>query len=75
MGADRLRYLGGILGLFPEYSAEALPAAIIELGTMRQKAKESRDFAKADDLRNQIRQAGFSIEDTPSGQRIFPSKR
>src|SRR5690606_10411201 len=37
---------------------------LIELAEKRRAAKEQKDFQKADELRRQIEEQGFSIEDT-----------
>lgn len=36
----------------------------------RQEARQQRDFARADALRDQIREHGYTIEDTPQGPRL-----
>ena len=47
------------------------PPDVAELLRERQEAKKRRDFARADELRDQIRKAGFSLEDSPYGPRLF----
>jgi cysteinyl-tRNA synthetase len=39
----------------------------------RQAARERRDFAAADAIRDQLRQAGWLIRDTPDGPRLDPA--
>jgi cysteinyl-tRNA synthetase len=59
-----------ILGLFPaaEDSADGLSDADIEaLVQARTAAKAAKDFAAADDLRDQLTAAGIVVEDTPQG--------
>ncbi|MBF8776293.1 cysteine--tRNA ligase [Pseudomonas fulva] len=41
----------------------------------RNKARNNRDFAKADALRNELLAAGFSIEDSPEGSKLRPTAR
>jgi cysteinyl-tRNA synthetase len=50
-------------------AAEVLPAELQALLDRRQEARKSRDFAQADALRAQLREAGIEIEDTPQGVR------
>jgi cysteinyl-tRNA synthetase len=47
----------------PDHQVEALLQE-------RQEARQRRDFARADALRAQIRDLGYSIEDTPQGARL-----
>jgi GT2 family glycosyltransferase len=39
----------------------------------RQAARERRDFATADAIRDQLRQAGWLVRDTPDGQELQPA--
>ena len=39
----------------------------------RQAARERRDFATADALRDQLRQAGWLVRDTPAGPKLAPA--
>lgn len=58
-----------ILGLnLINVQEEPIPEEILVLAQKRQKAKEKKDFAKADDLRKKINQLGFNIEDLPNNQ-------
>jgi len=52
--------------------AAAVPTDIAELLAQRQKAREAKDFAESDRLREQIRNLGFDVEDTAEGQRTRP---
>ena len=49
--------------------SETLPAEIQALIDERQAARKERDFARADDIRAQLRELGYEIEDTPQGVR------
>jgi cysteinyl-tRNA synthetase len=45
------------------------PPDVMQLIEERQAARKARDWARADDLRAQVRAAGWEIEDTPQGVR------
>ncbi len=47
-----------------------IPASVKQLVKDRNAARDAKDFKKSDDLRNQIEQAGFTLEDTIDGQRL-----
>ncbi|MBE0410904.1 MAG: cysteine--tRNA ligase [Anaerolineales bacterium] len=51
-----------------------IPDEIIELAEQRQQARQEKHWADADELREEIRQKGFEIEDTPEGARVRPIK-
>jgi cysteinyl-tRNA synthetase len=44
-----------------------IPQEVQKLAEERQKARESKDFQKADQLRNEIEKQGFLVKDTPEG--------
>ena len=47
-----------------------IPAEIAALLKQRQQARAAKDWAKSDDLRNQIAAAGYLVKDTPHGQEV-----
>ena len=67
--AATLTELGRVLGLFwkDEKAAEAFPADVKELLAQREAARSGKDWAKADELRNQVDSRGYTIEDRPGG--------
>jgi cysteinyl-tRNA synthetase len=48
------------------------PDDVRALAEARQRARQARDFARADELRDRIRRAGFDVADTPSGWELAP---
>lgn len=48
----------------------ALPDEVQALVTEREDARKNKDFAKADELRTAIENAGFEVKDTPEGAKI-----
>jgi cysteinyl-tRNA synthetase len=44
-----------------------VPEAILALVGERERARQARDFARADELRDRIREAGFEVTDADSG--------
>ncbi len=75
--AATIRYLGGILGLLQESPESFLTATdsnddlstevINKLIEERATAKQNKDYARADDIRDQLSGQGIVIEDMPSG--------
>ena len=53
-----------------EVSSSALPVKIQELAAARLKARLNKDWKESDKLRDDIKAAGYSIEDTAAGQKI-----
>ena len=49
--------------------SEGVPADIQALADERQAARKAKDFARADALRQQISDLGWTVEDTPKGPR------
>ncbi|MBN1504027.1 MAG: cysteine--tRNA ligase [Candidatus Eisenbacteria bacterium] len=67
--ADVLKELGRVLGLFwkDEGAAEDLPDDVKGLVAEREAARRRKDWARADELRNQVDSRGYIIEDRPGG--------
>ncbi len=72
--ARTLRELGAVLGLFrapPQQKAvrgDELVAKLVELLVeLRAEARKSRDFAKADRIRDRLAALGIKLEDRPTG--------
>ena len=51
-------------------SDESVPADILALAQERQRCREARDFARADQLRALICQRGYEVRDVPGGFKI-----
>lgn len=50
---------------------EPLPAAIEKMVADRIQARQDRDFARSDELRDAIQAQGYVIQDTPEGMKVF----
>jgi cysteinyl-tRNA synthetase len=67
--AALMRHFDTVLGLLTDeqipldHEAEALMEE-------RQRARQARDFARADVLRARLRERGYVVEDTPQGARL-----
>ncbi len=58
-----------VLNIFGEAEAELLDAEIQALIDERQQARHRRDFARADEIRDQLAARGITLEDTRDGVR------
>jgi cysteinyl-tRNA synthetase len=70
-----LLWMDQVLGLdLDKYVAKPveMPEAVRELMTKRQTARESKDWTESDNLRNQIEELGWSVEDSKDGQKASP---
>ncbi|QLA17082.1 cysteine synthase [Desulfolutivibrio sulfoxidireducens] len=70
-----LRQVDSILGLLDENALpiprSQWPRSVAPLLQERETARRDKDFARADSLRRDIAAAGYRLEDTPSGPRLF----
>jgi cysteinyl-tRNA synthetase len=74
-GDADLREMLDVLGLdnlldAPE--AEA-PAEAVSLMAEREEARQSRDWQRADALREQLRELGWEVRDGPGGPELLPA--
>lgn len=58
-----------VLGIFGEVSGEILDAEIEALIAERQDARRNRNFARSDEIRDQLAEMGIILEDTKDGVR------
>lgn len=49
------------------------PKDVASMVLERDAARKEKDFKRADDLREEIASAGYTIEDTPHGGRLYPA--
>jgi cysteinyl-tRNA synthetase len=76
---DTLSAFGALLyalgfSLFTEQSAKTeTPDAIRSLAEERWEAKQAKDFARADSLRETLLQEGWLVKDSPNGYQIEPN--
>jgi cysteinyl-tRNA synthetase len=73
LGDADLREMLTVLGLenLLERAATA-PSDVVELARERELARESRDFARADALRDEIARRGWEVRDRPGGFDLIP---
>jgi cysteinyl-tRNA synthetase len=72
-GNSHLREMLGVLGLESLLDAAAqAPAEIREMAGRRVQAREARDFAEADRLRDEIASHGWEVRDAPGGFELLP---
>jgi len=66
---DILHEATGLLGLLTK-KQEALPQEVKALAEARVQARADRDWQKSDALRAQLTGLGYTVEDTPQGQKV-----
>ena len=64
---DEILMLSDICGLIVEQKAELLDADIENLIAERQAARKAKNFARADEIRNELLEKGIILEDTREG--------
>ncbi len=64
------RVLGlGVAAIEPQRLDPAFEAEVRALIDQREQARRGKDYARADEIRNRLRQMGVVLEDTPAGPR------
>ena len=67
MMLDRLETLLSIFGLIFENEEEILDAEIIALIEERKHARLNKDYQRADEIREHLKEQGVELDDTPQG--------
>jgi len=66
---DALRDLDRVLGLLPDAGEPAVAGDLVELLDQRAAARDGRDWAASDRLRDELAARGIAVEDSRDGQR------
>ena len=64
---ENISKLSDVLGIITERKAEVLDSEIEELIAARQQARKEKNFARADEIRQQLLDMGIILEDTREG--------
>jgi cysteinyl-tRNA synthetase len=66
----------GVVGLenLLEADEPEAPAEAVELAAARERARAARDYGEADRLRDQLREMGWEVRDSPGGPELLPVK-
>ena len=62
--------LAGVLGLLTHEKTEEFPAEATALLEERQAARKAKNFARADEIRDALKDMGFTVEDTANGPKL-----
>ena len=75
VGEDDLRAMLEVLGLVNLFDGprSAPSAEVVALAEERERARAEGDFARADELRAEIAQAGWTVRDSASGFELLPA--
>jgi len=64
---NMLKELGGVLGILQNTEEDSIDNEIEELIAKRQEARKNKNFALADEIRDNLKAQGIVLEDTPNG--------
>lgn len=62
--------LTGVLGLLVHKAEDEFPAEALTLLEERQAARKAKDFSRADQIRDALKEKGFVVEDTANGPKL-----
>jgi cysteinyl-tRNA synthetase len=65
--ANMLKELGDVLGILQKSQKDTLDAEVEQLIAKRQQARKDKNWALADSIRDQLKDMGIVLEDTPQG--------
>lgn len=68
---DTLMELADVLGLLQQKSEDALDEEVMKLVEERQEARKAKNFARADEIRDILKDKGITLKDTPQGVQII----
>ncbi len=59
-----------VLGLMPRKTGEEFPPEVLALLDERQEARKAKNYARADEIRDQLKALGYAIEDSRQGAKL-----
>lgn len=59
-----------VLGLMPRKTGDEFPAEVLALLDERQAARKAKNYARADEIREQLKSLGYAIEDSRQGAKL-----
>ncbi len=62
--------LTGVLGLLIQKKEEEAPKEALDLLEQRQQARAAKDWARADQIRDALKEMGYAVEDTKQGPKL-----
>ncbi len=68
---DMLRELGGVLGLLSREKEDAIPDEVTALVDERAAARKNKDWARSDEIRDRLKEMGYTVKDTRQGQQLI----
>ena len=66
---DAIEKIDSVLGVCTPVE-EAIPQEVLELVEMRQQARKDKQWQRSDEIRAQLQQMGYAVDDGPQGVRI-----
>jgi cysteinyl-tRNA synthetase len=60
-----------VLGLLQQDQQEKIDPEVKKLVEERQEARKAKNFARADEIRDQLKEMGITLKDTPQGVQII----
>ena len=69
-GVTLFAELTGVLGLLTQAKAEEFPAEALALLDERQVVRKAKNFQRADEIRDALKQMGYAVEDTANGPKL-----
>lgn len=67
---SRYLELAGVLGLLARKKEDVIPEEAMNMLKERQEARKNRDWARADALRDALKNMGFAVEDSAQGPKL-----
>lgn len=68
---DAIQELSDVIGILQDEQTNDIDAEVETLVAERQEARKNKDFAKADKIRDELKERGIILKDTPQGVQII----